>query len=151
LPIRGWWQGTNLPLALRSLIGIESAAKSLGEFELTLFPGLLQTRDYAEAAAHHLLEQSGRAKRSCRRADEATGDLHTAGALDAVTYLDGPSHRGPQGGDVQLADEPERGGRHASGKREKWIRLVVEAVIAAGALIGAVAALIGAITGNGPT
>nr|BFE76846.1 hypothetical protein GCM10020092_101470 [Actinoplanes digitatis] len=46
---RGWWQDANLDPSLVTLIGMEGAAKVISEYETLTIPGLLQTRDYAEA------------------------------------------------------------------------------------------------------
>jgi transcriptional regulator with XRE-family HTH domain len=46
---RAWWQDANLAPAVQTLIGIETAARQIREFEALVVPGLLQTRDYAEA------------------------------------------------------------------------------------------------------
>jgi transcriptional regulator with XRE-family HTH domain len=46
---RAWWQDANLAPAVQTLIGIEGAARQIREFEALVVPGLLQTRDYAEA------------------------------------------------------------------------------------------------------
>lgn len=46
---RGWWQSLNLPPALETLIGMEQAATQIREFEIVVLPGLLQTREYADA------------------------------------------------------------------------------------------------------
>jgi transcriptional regulator with XRE-family HTH domain len=48
---RAWWQQVYLPDAVRTLIGMEQAAVSINEFAGSVIPGLLQTREYAEAAA----------------------------------------------------------------------------------------------------
>jgi hypothetical protein len=47
----GWWQrfDERLPKQLRTLIGHEDKAVSLGQFQPTMIPGLLQTADYARA------------------------------------------------------------------------------------------------------
>jgi hypothetical protein len=46
---RGWWQSLNLQPALETLIGMEQAATQIREFEIVILPGLLQTREYANA------------------------------------------------------------------------------------------------------
>ncbi|BCY09268.1 helix-turn-helix transcriptional regulator [Actinoplanes sp. L3-i22] len=46
---RQWWQRSDLSPPLQILIGMEGSAKSILEYELTYFPGLLQTPDYADA------------------------------------------------------------------------------------------------------
>jgi transcriptional regulator with XRE-family HTH domain len=46
---RGWWQDADLDPALETLIGMEGAATTIREYECLTLPGLLQTRDYAEA------------------------------------------------------------------------------------------------------
>jgi transcriptional regulator with XRE-family HTH domain len=48
---RGWWQQVELPAAYRSLIGMEQVADSINEYCTSVIPGLLQTREYAHAAA----------------------------------------------------------------------------------------------------
>jgi len=48
---RGWWQQYDLAPSLRTLIGMEQAAVSISEYAGSVIPGLLQTREYAEAAA----------------------------------------------------------------------------------------------------
>lgn len=45
---REWWQDTDLPTALQTLIGLEGSAKTISEFEVIGIPGFLQTREYAE-------------------------------------------------------------------------------------------------------
>lgn len=44
-----WWQDSNLDPALETLIGMEGSAYALSEFEPLALPGLVQTRDYADA------------------------------------------------------------------------------------------------------
>ncbi|WP_158892421.1 helix-turn-helix domain-containing protein [Amycolatopsis anabasis] len=47
----GWWQqhGSRLPRQLRTLIDHEDNALTIGDYQATLVPGLLQTGDYARA------------------------------------------------------------------------------------------------------
>ena len=47
---RAWWQQSDLPAAYRTMIGMEQAALSIAEYAGNVIPGLLQTRDYAQAA-----------------------------------------------------------------------------------------------------
>ena len=47
---RAWWQQHDLHPALRTMIGMEQAALSIAEYAGNVIPGLLQTREYAEAA-----------------------------------------------------------------------------------------------------
>jgi len=47
---RAWWQQVFLSDSARTLIGMEQAALSISEFAGSVIPGLLQTREYAEAA-----------------------------------------------------------------------------------------------------
>jgi len=46
---RAWWNEEDLDPALETLIGMEGSATNIKEFEPLALPGLLQTRDYAEA------------------------------------------------------------------------------------------------------
>ena len=46
---RAWWQQVDLPNSYRTLIGMEQAAMSINEYTSSVIPGLLQTRDYAQA------------------------------------------------------------------------------------------------------
>jgi hypothetical protein len=48
---RGWWQQVDLGESYRTLIGMEQAADTINEYCHSVIPGLLQTRDYARAAA----------------------------------------------------------------------------------------------------
>ncbi len=48
---RGWWQQVDLRESYRTLIGMEQAADTINEYCHSVIPGLLQTRDYARAAA----------------------------------------------------------------------------------------------------
>ena len=48
---RAWWQQIDLDDSYRSLIGFERRAVSISEFGGAVVPGLLQTGDYANAAA----------------------------------------------------------------------------------------------------
>jgi hypothetical protein len=48
---REWWQQIDLDDAYRTLIGMEQAARTISEYCPHVIPGLLQTRDYASAAA----------------------------------------------------------------------------------------------------
>jgi transcriptional regulator with XRE-family HTH domain len=47
---RAWWQQYDLPPSVRTLIGMEQAALSIGEYASVVIPGLLQTPAYARAA-----------------------------------------------------------------------------------------------------
>ncbi|OLT14229.1 hypothetical protein BJF78_19715 [Pseudonocardia sp. CNS-139] len=47
---RGWWQQVDLDESYRTLIGMEQAAHAINEYCGSVIPGLLQTREYAEAA-----------------------------------------------------------------------------------------------------
>jgi transcriptional regulator with XRE-family HTH domain len=49
---RAWWQQVDLPDSYRTLIGLEQAAESINEFGGVVLPGLLQTYEYALAAAN---------------------------------------------------------------------------------------------------
>lgn len=46
---REWWHGLHLSPATQTLIGMEGSAESILEYELALFPGLLQTSNYADS------------------------------------------------------------------------------------------------------
>ena len=46
---RAWWQQVDLMPSYRTLIGMEQAAESINEYTSSVIPGLLQTRDYAQA------------------------------------------------------------------------------------------------------
>ena len=46
---RGWWQDAPLTPALKTLIGMEGSARQIHEYQILTVPGLLQTRDYADA------------------------------------------------------------------------------------------------------
>jgi transcriptional regulator with XRE-family HTH domain len=48
---RAWWQQIELPEAYRIMIGFERAAEAINEFCNVVIPGLLQTEEYAAAAA----------------------------------------------------------------------------------------------------
>jgi transcriptional regulator with XRE-family HTH domain len=48
---RGWWQKVSLFDSYRTFIGMEQAAEVINEYGNSVVPGLLQTRDYARAAA----------------------------------------------------------------------------------------------------
>ncbi|MHA6785631.1 DUF5753 domain-containing protein [Pseudonocardia saturnea] len=48
---RAWWQQIELPDSYRTLIGLEQGAESVSEYCGSVLPGLLQTVDYAQAAA----------------------------------------------------------------------------------------------------
>jgi hypothetical protein len=47
---RAWWQQFDLDPPLRTMIGMEQAAVSIGEYAGSVIPGLLQTPDYARAS-----------------------------------------------------------------------------------------------------
>lgn len=49
---RAWWQKVDLADSYRTLIGLERAAESINEFGGVVLPGLMQTREYALAAAN---------------------------------------------------------------------------------------------------
>ncbi|WP_170323898.1 helix-turn-helix domain-containing protein [Cryptosporangium phraense] len=46
---RAWWQGYDIGATYRTLIGLESAATAIAEYQPAVIPGLLQTPDYARA------------------------------------------------------------------------------------------------------
>ncbi|MGH3822608.1 MAG: DUF5753 domain-containing protein [Pseudonocardiaceae bacterium] len=46
---KGWWQSSALPKLAQTIVGLEQAATTIRQFELTLVPGLLQTSDFARA------------------------------------------------------------------------------------------------------
>ena len=48
---RAWWQQHDLAPAFRTMIGMEQAALSIDEYAGVVMPGLLQTPEYARAAA----------------------------------------------------------------------------------------------------
>jgi transcriptional regulator with XRE-family HTH domain len=48
---RGWWQDAPLSQALKTLIGMEGSADTIREFEILAIPGLVQTREYANAVS----------------------------------------------------------------------------------------------------
>ncbi|MGC4808217.1 helix-turn-helix domain-containing protein [Micromonospora sp. DT233] len=52
---KGWWHsyGLAIPDWFEMYVGLEAAAHQLREYENTLVPGLLQTRDYALAVYQH--------------------------------------------------------------------------------------------------
>jgi hypothetical protein len=47
---RAWWQQFDLDPPLRTMIGMEQAALSIGEYAGSVIPGLLQIPDYARAS-----------------------------------------------------------------------------------------------------
>src|SRR5688572_19212865 len=49
---QGWWQEFDLPTP--ALIGLETSAATITEFQTTTIPGLLQTPQYAESVARAL-------------------------------------------------------------------------------------------------
>lgn len=79
---RGWWQHSRYRDAVvgpyATLIGFESAATSIREFEPTLMPGLLQTEEYARASLQRgparLLEDEIDARVEVRRQRQAILD-----------------------------------------------------------------------------
>lgn len=52
---RAWWQGYDIGATYRTLIGLESAATAISDYQPTAIPGLLQTPEYARA----LIEGAG--------------------------------------------------------------------------------------------
>ncbi|BEL05520.1 helix-turn-helix transcriptional regulator [Actinoplanes sichuanensis] len=46
---RQWWQRPDINLPTQTYIGMERAATSIFSYQLAVFPGLLQTPDYADA------------------------------------------------------------------------------------------------------
>lgn len=46
---RGWWRPYDVDPMLDTFIGLESAATAISDFQTATVPGLLQTREYAEA------------------------------------------------------------------------------------------------------
>jgi transcriptional regulator with XRE-family HTH domain len=55
---RAWWQDSNLPPALETLIGMEGAARSIVEFQPLLVPGLLQTPEYARTVVDEFVSDA---------------------------------------------------------------------------------------------
>jgi transcriptional regulator with XRE-family HTH domain len=52
---QAWWQPFDLPYA--TYVGLEEAARAIKDFEPGVFPGLLQTLDYARAVHDRTLER----------------------------------------------------------------------------------------------
>jgi transcriptional regulator with XRE-family HTH domain len=46
---RAWWQGYDIDPTFRTLIGLQSAATAIAEYQPSFIPGLLQTPEYARA------------------------------------------------------------------------------------------------------
>jgi transcriptional regulator with XRE-family HTH domain len=46
---RAWWQGYDIEPSYRTLIGLESAATAIADYQPFVIPGLLQTPEYARA------------------------------------------------------------------------------------------------------
>lgn len=57
---RTWWQQVELHDSYRTLIGFEQAAESVFEYAAIAMPGLLQTREYAEACAAAMASRATR-------------------------------------------------------------------------------------------
>jgi transcriptional regulator with XRE-family HTH domain len=53
---RAWWQGYDIDATYRTLIGLESAATAIADYQPIAIPGLLQTPDYARAVLHAMGE-----------------------------------------------------------------------------------------------
>lgn len=49
---RTWWQGYEIDATYRTLIGLESAATAIADYQPIVIPGLLQTPEYARAILH---------------------------------------------------------------------------------------------------
>lgn len=54
---RAWWQGYDIDATYRTLIGLESAATAISDYQPFSLPGLLQTPDYARAVLRGLAER----------------------------------------------------------------------------------------------
>lgn len=83
---RQWWQRANLNPALQVLIGMEGSAKSISEFELILFPGLLQIQEYADAVLKAWMPDAGKRQRAVgvRMQRQALFRLHEPPELRVV-------------------------------------------------------------------
>jgi transcriptional regulator with XRE-family HTH domain len=47
--VRAWWQPFNLPYSYATYVGLEADATSIRDFAMSVVPGLLQTKQYAQA------------------------------------------------------------------------------------------------------
>ncbi|WP_073254938.1 helix-turn-helix domain-containing protein [Cryptosporangium aurantiacum] len=54
---RAWWQGYDIDATYRTLIGLESAATAISDYQPFSLPGLLQTPDYARAVLRGMGEK----------------------------------------------------------------------------------------------
>ncbi|MFI5955749.1 DUF5753 domain-containing protein [Cryptosporangium sp. NPDC051539] len=75
---RAWWQGYDIDASYRTIIGLESAATAISDFQPAVVPGLLQTSDYARA----LLRGAGERRTEQEIEEKVSLRLHRQEILD---------------------------------------------------------------------
>ncbi|MGC5010738.1 helix-turn-helix domain-containing protein [Streptosporangium sp. DT93] len=108
---KGWWQAYgDLPTEYTTYIGLEAEATSMRSFAPTIFPGLLQTEDYARAVIRSALSFSspGEIERrvEVRMARQAL--LAQDGPLRLWAVLDEAVIRRPVGGPAVMRSQLKR-------------------------------------------
>jgi transcriptional regulator with XRE-family HTH domain len=107
---KGWWQRFH-QRDIQSLIGFESAAKSIHTFEVQVVPGFLQTEEYARAvlrATHPDLSFKEIDRRVDLRVARHSHLLKVSGPPHIWAILDEPVVRRPVGGAEVMKKQVEQ-------------------------------------------